>query len=149
MKSQSKYLLVLLLSLTTAVGYSQVQPKPKIFASQAESFEFPSTLLSDAFNYAAGQQVTLAFTSNFSFTGVVLSNEQKYSNLQTVIIRSANYDNALLQISKVFNADRSFYYSGRIINERSADGLEIRQEANGYIFKKFETEKVLQDCSYN
>jgi hypothetical protein len=148
MKSLSKHLLVALLCLTTAASYSQTINKPKLFASQADRLEIPESIFSNALNYAAGQDVSILLAPGFTISGTVVSNEQKYSNLKTVVIRSANFDNSLFQISKVANPDNSFYYSGRIINERSADGFEIRKEASGYTFQKIETAKILQDCSY-
>jgi len=147
MKPLSKHLLLALLCLTSAVCYSQTS-KPKLFANQAERLEISETVFTNALNYSAGQNVTMFLAPGFSFTGVVMSNDRKYSNLTTVVIRSADLDNSLFQISKIVNPDNTFYYSGRILNERSADGYEIKLETNGYSIQKFETAKILQDCNY-
>jgi hypothetical protein len=148
MKPLSKYLLVALLCLTTAASYSQANTKPSLFANQADRIELSETMLRDAFNSRPGETITFNLSSTFTITGVVLSNEAKYSNLTSVVVRATEFDNALLHISKVVNEDNSISYVGRIMNERAADGFEIKKEASGYSFQKFQTARILQDCNY-
>jgi hypothetical protein len=73
----------------------------------------------------------------------------KYQNLQSVLIRSEQFENALLQVSKITNNDKSISYVGRIINQNALDGYEIKKDlANNYRLQKFETKSILQDCSH-
>jgi len=149
MKSLSKHLLVALLCLTSAVTYSQSSGKPHVFANQASRLEISESIFINAMNYSAGQNVSINIAPGFTFEGTVTMSEQKYENLKTVVIRSnAAFDNSFLQISKIKNEDGSVQYSGRIINERSADGFELKKEAGLYAFEKFETARILQDCNY-
>lgn len=149
MKPQRKSLLMLLLCLSTAVSYSQVDTRPKVFQNFPESFNVGEQVLQNVFQSADGQDVSLALNSNFNFPGKVLSNLVKYSNLQSVTIKSSLFDNAILHLSKITNEDNSITYVGRIMNERAFDGYEIKKNTDGsYSFKKVETGRVMQDCSF-
>ena len=150
MKSLSKTMLLLLLILSGATVYSQgtTNSQPKIFSNFPEEFALSATTLRDAFTSRNGDNVTLHLSSTFSFTGVVLSNEVKYSNLRSIIIKSPYFNNAIFHLSQITNDDNSISYVGRIINPDAFDGYMIRKDAAGnYAFKKFETKNILQDCN--
>jgi len=54
--------------------------------------------------------------------------------------------NTLLSISKRINDDNTITYVGRIINEKYADGYELKKDNNGnYSFNKIRTEELIQD----
>ncbi|MEP6711944.1 MAG: hypothetical protein ABJA37_06000 [Ferruginibacter sp.] len=151
MNTLSKPLLILMLCLTTAVGYSQqkADTRPKLFASLPENIKVNDAVLKNAFTFFAGQDASIVLANNFIFSGTVITNEVKYSNLQNIIIRSASLNNSLLSISKIINADNSISYTGRIINNKAFDGFEIKRGEDGqYSLEKFETGRILQDCSY-
>lgn len=149
MKPHRKTLLMLLLCLTTAVSYSQADSRPKIFQNFPESFTVNEPFFQNIFQATDGQDVSLPLSTSFNFPGKVLSNEFKYSNLQSITIKSSIFDNAILHLSKITNEDNSITYVGRIINDRAFDGYEIRRSTDGtYSFKKFETAKVMQDCNF-
>ena len=151
MNTLSKPLLMLVLCLATAVSYSQQRPdaRPKLFAALPENIQVNKLALQDAFSFFEGQNATITLANNLVFSGVVISNEVKYSNLQNIIIKSASLNNALLSLSKIINPDKSITYTGRIINNKAFDGFEIkRNEVGEYSLQKFETGRILQDCSY-
>ncbi|MFT3979812.1 MAG: hypothetical protein QM687_05025 [Ferruginibacter sp.] len=103
--------------------------------------------LQNIFSLTTDQETVIDFGNNFLFPCKVLRNEAKYSNMQTVIIRSSAFDNAMLQVTKITNRDQSVTYKGRIINERAADGFEIKKNTAGsYELRKFETDRVLEPC---
>ena len=121
--------------------------KPALFSAYPVSLNISESIFQEIFGLSANQETVLHFTSNFSFPCKVLRNEVKYSNMQTVIIRSSAFDNAMMQVTKITNRDQSVTYKGRIINERSADGFEImKTEAGIYQLKKFETDHILEPC---
>ena len=65
------------------------------------------------------------------------------------MIKSPSFGNAIFQLSKITNEDNSISYAGRIINPDAFDGYEIKKDKeDNYSFKKFETKKILEDCSY-
>ncbi|RYY68974.1 MAG: hypothetical protein EOO13_10835 [Chitinophagaceae bacterium] len=149
MLSLRKTMLMLMVCLCTYTVSTaqQAEVKPKLFASYPSSFTISETCLQNVFTMAIGQVATIDFGNNLLFPCQVLRNDVKYSSMQTVIIRSTAFDNALFQITKITNRDQSFSYSGRIINERASDGFEIKKTTAGtYQLQKFETDRILEGC---
>jgi uncharacterized protein YueI len=149
MLSVKRTMLLSLLCLTTAAVTAQ-QTNPALtaaFSNQAQSIVSSELNLSNAMSFAKGQQASIKLADDFIFPGEVISNDQVYSNLQTIIVRSAAFNNALLQISKQTNADKSVNYVAHIFGNKSSDGFQLKKSADGrYVFQKFETEIILQDC---
>ena len=144
-----KTLIVLLLCLTTAATYAQSSSKQRLFANYPETIKLSKNILQNTLTVSEGEEVVITFSNEFSFKGTVLSNVKKYDNLQSVMVRSAAFENAILQLSRIINEDKSISYSGRIINPEAADGYQIKKDKdNNYSLVKFETSKILQDCSY-
>ncbi|MEO6537889.1 MAG: hypothetical protein ABIT07_08810 [Ferruginibacter sp.] len=151
MKTPGKILLILLLCVSATVSYGQqkIDPRPKLFNDLPEIMKANDAALANAFNYFEGQNVSVALSNTLTFSGVVLSNEVKYSNLQNIIIKSAVLNNALLSLSKIINEDKSITYTGRILNNKAFDGFEIVKDETGqYNLQKFENSKILVDCNY-
>lgn len=149
MKSLSKIMLMLLLCLSTAAVYSQGNSsKPKMFSNFPDVIGLSKSTLRDAFTATEGKNISLQLSSNFNFSGVVISNQIKYSNLRSITIKSSALNNAIFHLSQVTNEDNSISYVGRILNTNAADGMEIKKDAAGnYNFHKFETKNILQDCN--
>jgi hypothetical protein len=73
----------------------------------------------------------------------------KYNNLQSLVIKSALFNNAIFSLSKRINDDNSITYIGRIIHFDYADMYELKQDVNGiYQLIKNETERVVQTCAH-
>jgi hypothetical protein len=149
MKPLSKLTFALLLSLATLAGYSQAA-KPQIFSN------FPSTIncsvseFHNAFSASEGQHIILTFSNNFKFSGTVLSNEMKYSNLQSVVIRSDESEKTVFHLSKQLNSDNTVSYVGRIMNPGASDGYQVKNDQEGnYKFEKIDAEKILLECNLN
>ena len=144
-------LTLLMLFLTAGSVFSQKTStgKQQFFADYPASIEVSSNILQNAFSAVPGSTVSIPFSNQFISSGTVLSNEVKYANLQSVIIKSAAFGNALFQISKIINDDKSITYTGRIVHHDALDGYELKKDNNNhYRIQKFETNKVLQDCSF-
>ena len=146
-----KTVLCLLLCLTTAAAFSQKydQARLVLFADYPETIQLSKNILQNTMNAIPGEEVIIAFTNDFHFKGTVLSNLKKYDNLQSVLIRSGKFGNAILQVSRITNGDKTLSYAGRIINPEAFDGYEIKKDVNdNYSLKKIATKKILQDCSF-
>jgi hypothetical protein len=126
-----KNFLSLLLCLTTAAAFSQKTGPSgaKLFASYPDQIAVSKHVLQNTLNASQGEEINISFNTTFNFKGVVISNIKKYDNLQSVMIKSAEFGNAILQVSRIINVDKSISYTGRIINPGAFDGYE-------------------QDCSY-
>jgi hypothetical protein len=151
MKHFASTTMLLLFTFVTATGFSQLaasNPRPKLFAAYPESIDCSVSELARIFTIAQGQPATISFAGSFAFGGAVSSNVVKFSNLQTVVIKSPAFSNAIFHVSKRITADNSIVYVGRIINEAFSDGYELKRDATGnYHLLKIETEKVMPDCN--
>ncbi len=149
MKNLYPFSAVLICLLMAFTSKAQNNIKPKLFSNFPTKIECNEADLADIFNSTAGQSVNINFQSGLYFTGNVTSNIVRYSNLQTAIIKSPLFDNAVLSISKATNVDGTIEYTGRIINTGYFDGYEIAKTKTGtYILTKIETDKVLFTCQH-
>ncbi len=148
MLSARKTMCLLLVCLCSyASVFAQQTAKPKMFGHLPASIAISENLLQSFFTLAQNQETTLVFGPHFTFPCRVLSNQAKYSNLQTVIVRSHSFGNAIFQVSRITNDDLTSYYEGRIINENAFDGFVIKKVDGGtYQLQKFETDQVLDEC---
>ncbi len=149
MKQLASYAMLLTLTLFTATASAQTSSKPKQFNNFPDVIACSEATLSNIFNTAAGQNINLNFSDNFSFQGSVTSNVVKYSNLQTAVIRSPYFNNTIFSVSKIINKDNTVSYLGRMINKQFFDGYELKKNASGdYQLVKMETDRVIQDCRH-
>jgi hypothetical protein len=149
MKRPISYAAILLFMLLSATGFCQntTGAKPKLFANYPDHINCSVNEFSKSFVTAQDQNINLTFSDNFLFNGTVTSNVVKYANLQTAVIRSASFSNAIFVLSKITNADGSINYVGHIINTKYFDGYDLKKDASGnYQLVKIETGAVLQDC---
>lgn len=151
MKTLSK---VFVLCITLIASYntnaqvtaSSRPARPDLFNSFSANIPTAVAELDKAFLGKGGSSIQLNFSGNFSFTGTILSSVQRYSNLSSVIITLPSLNNSLLSISKRINDDKTITYVGRIINEKYADGYELKKDNNGnYTFNKIKTTDLIQD----
>ena len=150
MKNYAPYALSLLLSFLAMTGFSQTNPaKPTQFNAFPNVINCSQAELGRIFNTPAGQNISVSFSDNFTFTGRLTSNIVKYANLQTAVITSPDYSNTIFSVSKITNGDGSTGYIGRIINKNYFDGFELKQDlAGNYQLIKMETDRVIQDCNH-
>lgn len=142
------YMILLLLCLTTAVASAQSKSiLTGDFAHLSNSISVKENILFETFSKHEGQKIDVNFSATFNFPGTVISQQKIYDNLYTIIIRSSEYNKALLQISKQIKADGSVTYTGRIFSNGGSDGFSIIPDGSGdYQLQKFEKAVVLQDC---
>ncbi len=149
MKSFTTTVLVLFLFLSAGFAQKTGDPKKKLFADFPNTVEISKQTLKNLFTAIPGQKVNVPFNEKFIFKGQVMSNEVKYANLQSMIVRSENSGGTLFQLSKIINKDNSVSYTGRIINPDALEVFEIKNDmADNYSLQKISLDKILQDCSY-
>jgi hypothetical protein len=148
MKRLIPYILSILFIHISVATFSQGNSvKPKLFNSFPQKISCSQLELNKAFAASEKQSVELLFSDNFLFGGTVLSNTVKYNTMQTVVIKSAAFNNALFVVTKITTVGKEPEYRGRIINTTYFDGYELKKdELNNYQLIKFETDKLLQDC---
>jgi hypothetical protein len=136
------------LALCSLGSYAQDKPapvnepdynKPKLFTGLPDQVELNTEDLSNLFNAPLGRGTSLRLTDDnqFRFEGEVVSSGSKYqNNLQSMVIRSTNFNGANLTVSRVTNADGSVVYRGRIISLAHGDLYELQQRDGRYLLVK-------------
>jgi hypothetical protein len=139
-------LFTLLISFNNDKSQIVTERRPPLFAAFAKTINFPKTELEKIFTTPEGRTIKLSLGDNVGFTGVITSSIQRYSNLQSVIIKLNNLDNTVFGISKRTNDDNSITYIGRIINTKYSDAFELKSDANGnYFINKKNTADMIED----
>ena len=115
------------------------------FSKYSQSLPTPVTELDKAFTTPEGAKVKINF-ADFSFNGIVTSSIKRYDNLYSVVVKAPGLDNTILSISKMINPDKSVSYIGRIINQKYADGFELKESNSGtYAMAKVKTDSLIED----
>lgn len=148
MKPIRSTLLGLLLTLCCMHASAQATNRPKLFDRFPNHVPLSIQTFNQAFDAREGQEVIVSFSPEFQFSGTVLSNEMKYGNLQTVLIKSPEFQQAIFSISMITGETNTITYTGRIIHPGAEDGYMLKNEAGQYSLSKISTDSVLQDCSY-
>ena len=147
MKLLNKSVLIVLCTILSAKSIAQnATTKQKLFEAYPETISLSKIIITEAFSYNTGTSVSINLAFNFKFAGTVISNQKKYDNLQTIMIRSTENNQSVFQISKITNKDNSISYAGLIINQDAADGYVIKNNNGIYSLQKFESSKILEPC---
>jgi hypothetical protein len=142
MKHHAGLLLAFLLiaTLATAQNLPPINqhpvPKPALFAAVPNRFVVSSAVLQQLFLKEKNATVSARLYTSLAIEGYVLE-KTMVTNLQLSInIRCTNYNNALLNISQLTQADGSIVYTGRLVNPASGDLLLLQAINGGYAFIK-------------
>lgn len=115
------------------------------FNKYAQNLPTAVTELDKAFTTPEGAKVKINF-GDFSFNGIVTSSIKRYDNLYSVIVKAPTLDNTILAISKRINPDKTVSYIGHILNQKYADGFELKKDNNGnYVMNKIQTDALIED----
>jgi len=114
------------------------------FNKYAEQLPTPESELEKAFTTPEGGKVKINF-ADFSFNGIVTSSVKRYDNLYSVVVKAPGLSNTLFSVSKIINADKTVSYVGRIINEKYADGYQLRKDNGRYSMNKIRTDALIED----
>jgi hypothetical protein len=146
---QTIFALFIGLCVTSAQAQKSKEVKKSLFTEFPGSIEISKNTLKNTLVSKPGQLVSIPFNEKFIFTGKVVSNEMKYADLQTMIVKSEQYPNTLFQLSRIINKDNTISYVGRIMNNEALEVYEIKSYlADNYSLQKIDLDKILQDCSY-
>ncbi len=151
MKTLTTAVLVLLLAASTAAVFAQKKDiaHKSIFTEFPGEIEISSATLKNTLVAKPGQTVSIPFNDRFVFRGKVVSNEMKYADLQSMLVRSEQYANTLFQLSRISDPATGVKYVGRIISPDALEVYEIRNDmADNYRLQRVDLDRVLQDCRY-
>lgn len=113
--------------------------KPRLFTGLPERIQLSADDISNLFGNPLGRAATLKLTDDnrFQFEGEVISSSSKYENrIQSVVIRSTNFNGANLTLSKITGSDGSVKYRGRIISFAHGDLYELENQNGQYVLVK-------------
>ena len=149
MKPLASACCMLLFSMTFLITSAQsVAPGRAFFTAYPDVINCNSAALDNIFNAEENETVNIPLATGFSFAGTVTCNVIKYSNLQSVIVKSPAFGNAIFSISKRTNPDNSITFVGRILNQSYTDGYELKCDAKGnYRLIKIQLANVIQTCT--
>jgi hypothetical protein len=155
MKHLATTTLMVLLILAAVTGFAQEHPqnrsspaKPSLFSKFPDVINCTTGQLNSFFNSRQGDKIAVSFNSTLMLDGNVQSNISKYSNLQTVVVKLAKFNNMLFTISRIVDEDRQIVYAGHLFDPAYADGYELKNKGQGnYQFVKIDMEKMLPTCS--
>jgi hypothetical protein len=147
MKLISKALIISAIIVSSYESKAQVTTtKSNLFDAYDNTISCPKSELDKIFTTPEGSVLKLSFGNNFQFTGTVSSSTHRYTNLQSVTIKSNKSDGLVLGISKRINDDRTYTYIGRIINQKYGDAYELKLDnAGNYYLNKIKTDDLIQD----
>lgn len=114
--------------------------KPRLFDNLPEVIPVSIDNLNNLVNSKAGVSINTTFsndTRTAPFEGNVVSSVSKYDDkVQTVVIRSTNYNGATLYISKVITEDGTIKYNGRLMSFQHGDLYVLQQKDAGFVLVK-------------
>lgn len=110
--------------------------KPRLFDNLPEVIPVSMENLNGLVNAKTGVSINTTLSSDAKtapFEGKVVSSVSKYDDkVQTVVIRSTNYNGATLFISKVTSEDGTIKYNGRLISFQHGDLFVLQQKDAGF-----------------
>lgn len=113
--------------------------RPRLFQHLPDTIQVNFEELKTLLAGTVGQPVSMQLSNQvvFPFQGNVSSVSSKHGNtIQSVVIRSQNYSDANLTLTKVQWPDGSTSYQGRLMSFRHGDLFELRKRAGEYVWVK-------------
>lgn len=114
--------------------------KPRLFDNLPELIPVSIDNLNSLINSKPGVSINTTFstdTKTAPFEGNVVSSVSKYEDkVQTVVIKSTNYNGATLYISKVTTEDGTIKYNGRLMSFQHGDLYVLQQKDGGFMLVK-------------
>jgi hypothetical protein len=114
--------------------------KPRLFDNLPEVIPVSIDNLNGLINSKTGVSINTTFSNDAGtapFQGHVVSAVSKYDDkVQTVLIKSSNYNGATLYISKVITEDGTIKYNGRLMSFKHGDLYVLQQKDGGFVLVK-------------
>ena len=114
------------------------QNKPKLFTNLPDRIPVDISHLENLIHAEPEKDINLKLGDNNSqkFIGKVVSVANKYNNINSVVIRSSNFNGAILTLSSSTKSDGTVKFTGRIISFGHGDLYELQNQNDQYILIK-------------
>lgn len=148
MKNLRTSLLCVCITLYSLCSFAQNQTipinepdynKPKLFQNLPDNISVSVDKLNSLLDNPVGRGINMNLSdkSQFQFEGQVVSVASKYENsIRSVVIRSTNYNGAMLTLSRITNADGTITYAGRLMSFQHGDLFELQTKDGNLILVK-------------
>ena len=113
--------------------------KPLLFSNLPDRIPVNMDNLSRAMDFTVGNAVNLLLSDAYQLEvdGIVTSTASKYNNsIQSVVIKSTNYNGAAFTISKITDANGQVNFTGRFISMQHGDLFELISDNSRYVLVK-------------
>jgi len=127
--------------LLCAAAHCQTAPlnqhpveKPLLFAQLPEKISCTAASLENIFSAALNSNISLPFGTQLKIEGTVIARLAVTPEQLSINIRCNNFQQALLNISRLTQPDGSFLYAGRIVSLKHGDVLLLWEENGQYAF---------------
>lgn len=131
-----------------AIRHNRETIGAKLFQNLPENISVSTDKLNDLLNTSVGKSISINLSdkSQLQFEGQVVSASGKdEKDVQTIVIRSTNYNGARLTLSKITNTDGTVTYSGRILSFQYDDLLELKKQDDHFVFIKRKYSEVVME----
>lgn len=110
--------------------------KPELFRQSPDMIALESAQVSSLLSSSVGEPVVISLPS-FRFEGTVISTVSKYaSSIESVVIRSSNFQGATLTLTKITEPSGNISYTGRILSMSHGDLYQLKQVDNALVLVK-------------
>lgn len=113
--------------------------RPTLFENLPDRIPVNMSRVITLIGRSVGSIVNMDVSDNVSLRidGEVVSTANKFDNkLESVVIRSSNFNGAAFTISKITDADGVISYTGRIVSLKHGDLFELKNEDGNYTLIK-------------
>ena len=110
--------------------------KPMLFNQLPEKIACTSASLQNIFTAALNNPLSVSLGTQLKIEGTVIAKTAVTASQLSINIRCSNFQNALLNISRITQTDGSFSYIGRIVSMQHGDVLLLWEENGQYTFVK-------------
>lgn len=137
----------LCIAATSAFSQSQDAPplrepdpnKPRLFNAYPEQIPVDIAVFTNLLSSPVGSSIEQDFGAgtSFRFAGQVVSAVSKYENrINSVVIRSTNFNGARFSFTRTLQEDGNYTYTGRLISKEHGDVYELQQLNNRFVLVK-------------
>lgn len=131
----SAVLLLLSFACTAQVAVKQHPvEKPALFAALPEKFSCSAIVLQNLFTSTVNGRVNASLNNQLQLSGTVLEKVAVSAQQVSINIRCSNFNDALLNISRITLDNGNYKYVGRLVNPGYGDVLLLWEEKGQYYF---------------
>jgi hypothetical protein len=109
--------------------------KPLLFKNLPEKIKLETAFLKSLILGEEGKDVKMQM-GKVALEGKVISSVKKYNNINSVIIRSSNFNGATLTLSSSTKPDGTVKITGRLLSIQHGDLYELQKENDQYVLVK-------------